>query len=230
MRRGALRAVGRAVVRGVGRTDEGFSVLELLVAMVIGLVLLGLVMVSLSTFLQTGYDGIASGQANDNAALTMTVIRRQTVNADVLYNPADEGTNAGATIPSGFSVRMLTAGARTTAPATTPSGSITVPTCVQWRLLTTGNLEDRSWPTGRPTTVRPWRTVMSGLVNPASTPPFALDMTGAYQHRVLKLTFVLPETARRGGTTLTLHSSVTALDAQFFAPTASEYCSPVPSP
>ena len=220
----------REVRRGVRRDQEGFSILELLVAMVIGMVLLGLVMVSLSTFLQTGYDGVASGQANDNAALTMTVIRRQIVNADVLYNPAGEGTNAGATVPSGFSLRMLTAGARTTAPAATPSGSVTVPTCVQWRLLKTGDLEDRSWPTGHPTTVRPWRTVMSGLVNPTSTPPFTLDMTGAYQHRVLKLTFVLPETVRRGGASLSMRSSVTALDAQFFAPTASEYCSPVPSP
>jgi type II secretory pathway pseudopilin PulG len=215
----------------VRRAEEGFSILEVLIAMVIGMVLLGLVMVSLSTFLQTGYDGVASGQANDNAALTMTLIRRQVVNADVLYNPASEGSNAGPTIPSGFSLRMLTAGARTTAPPETASGTITVPTCVQWRLLKTGKLEDRSWPTGRPTAVRPWRTVMSGLVNARpSTPPFALDMTGAYQHRVLKLTFVLPETVRATGTSLTLRSSVTALDAQFFAPTASQYCSPVPSP
>lgn len=213
------------------RNEDGSSMLELLIAMVIGMVLLGLVMVSLSTFLQSGYDGVASGQANDNAALTMTIIRRQVVNADVLYNPADEGSNAGATVPSGFSLRMLTAGARTTAPPETVLGTITVPTCVQWRLLETGNLEDRSWPTGHPTAVRPWHTVMSGLVNPRpTTPPFELDTTGAYQHRVLKLTFVLPQTVRATGPSLTLRSSVTALDAQFFAPTASEYCSPVPSP
>ncbi len=213
------------------RGEEGFSVLEMLIAMMIGMVLLGLVMVSLSTFLQTGYDGVASGQANDNAALTMTVIRRQVVNADVLYNPANEGSNAGPTIPSGFSLRMLTAGARTTAPPETVLGTITVPTCVQWRLLKTGNLQDRSWPTGHPTTVRSWHTVMTGLVNRRpTTPPFKLDMTGAYQHRVLKLTLMLPETVKSTGTSLTLRSSVTALDAQFFAPTASEYCSPVPTP
>ena len=213
------------------RGEEGFSVLEMLIAMMIGMVLLGLVMVSLSTFLQTGYDGVASGQANDNAALTMTVIRRQVVNADVLYNPANEGSNAGPTLPSGFSLRMLTAGARTTAPPETVLGTITVPTCVQWRLLKTGNLQDRSWPTGHPTTVRSWHTVMTGLVNRRpTTPPFKLDMTGAYQHRVLKLTLMLPETVKSTGTSLTLRSSVTALDAQFFAPTASEYCSPVPTP
>ena len=213
------------------RGEEGFSVLEMLIAMMIGMVLLGLVMVSLSTFLQTGYDGVATGQANDNAALTMTVIRRQVVNADVLYNPANEGSNAGPTIPSGFSLRMLTAGARTTAPPETVLGTITVPTCVQWRLLKTGNLQDRSWPTGHPTTVRSWHTVMTGLVNRRpTTPPFKLDMTGAYQHRVLKLTLMLPETVKSTGTSLTLRSSVTALDAQFFAPTASEYCSPVPTP
>ena len=213
------------------RREEGFSILEVVIAVTIGMVLLGLVMVSLSTFLQAGYDGVASGQANDNAALTMTIIRRQVVNADVLYNPADEGANAGATVPSGFSLRMLTSGARTTAPPETPLGTITVPNCVHWRLLWTGDLQDRSWPTGHPTTVRPWHTVMAGLVNARpSTPPFKLDMTGAYQHRVLKLTFVLPATVKKTGTSVTLRSSVTALDAQFFAPTASEYCSPVPAP
>ncbi len=213
------------------RLEEGFSVLEVVIAMAIGMVLLGLVMVSLSTFLQTGYAGVASGQANDNAELAMTIIRRQVVNADVLYNPADEGANAGPTVPSGFSLRMLTAGARTTAPPETPLGTITVPNCVQWRLLATGDLQNRSWPTGRPSTVRPWHTVMAGLVNPRpSTPPFKLDMTGAYQHRVLKLTFLLPATVKKTGTSVALRSSVTALDAQFFAPTASQYCSPVPAP
>lgn len=205
--------------------------LEVLIAVTIGMVILGLVMVSLTTFLQTGYDGVASGQANDNAALTLTIIHRQAVNADVLYNPANEGANAGATLPSGFSLRMLTAGARTTAKPGTSLGTITVPTCVQWRLLTTGRLQDRSWPTGKAATVRPWHTVMSGLVNSRpATPPFKLDTTGAYQHRVLKLTLVLPETTSSSGTDLSIRSSVTALDAQFFAPTASQYCSPVPSP
>lgn len=213
------------------RDEEGLSILEVAIAMTIATVLLGLVMVSLSTFLQTGYNGVASGQANDNASLVVTIIRRQVVNADVLYNPANEGTNAGSTIPSGFSLRMLMAGASTTAPIETSLATFTVPTCVQWRLLTTGTLEDRSWPDGISATVRPWRTVMTGLVNPRpSTPPFQIDTTGAYQHRVLKIAFVLPQTQKSTGSSLTVRSSVTALDAQFFAPTASEYCSPVPTP
>lgn len=215
----------------MSRREEGFSILEVVIAMTIGMVILGLVLVSLSTFLQTGYDGVASGQANNNAALVLTIIRRQVVNADVLYNPANEGTKAGSTIPAGFSLRMLAAGARTTAPLTTKLATFTVPTCIQWRLLKTGTLEDRSWPTGHATTVRAWRSVMTGLVNTRpSTPPFQIDTTGAYQHRVLKVTFMLPQTKKSTGTSLTIRSSFTALDAQFFAPTASQYCSTVPSP
>lgn len=206
--------------------------LELLVAMTIGVVLMGIAMLSITTFLQTGYNGVASGQANDRAALALTLIRRQVVNADVIYNPATEGSNAGPTVPAGFSLRMLTAGARTTAPRATSLATATVPTCVQWRLLATGTLEDRSWPTGHttPESVRSWRTVATGITNPTVRAPFTLDPTGAYGHRVLKIQFVLPDTTKSTGTTISITTSVTALDAQFFAPTAAQFCSPVPAP
>ena len=211
--------------------EDGFSMIELMISLAIGMVVLALVLVSLTTFLQTGYNGVATGQAADNMALVMTVIRRQVINADVLYNPATEGTNAGATIPAGFSLRMLTAGARTTASPHTTLATATVPTCVQWRLLKTGSLQDRSWPTGRTTAARPWHTAATGIVNTRpGTPPFVLDTTGAYQHRVVKLSFSLPETTKSSGTALVVKSSVTALDAQFFNPTAGQYCGSVPSP
>lgn len=196
--------------------------LELLVAMTIGVVLMGVAMLSITTFLQTGYNGVASGQANDKAEIALTIIRRQVVNADVIYNPAT-------TVPAGFSLRMLTAGAQTTAPLTTPLAAATVPTCHQWRLLSTGTLEDRSWPTGHTTLVRSWRTVATGITNPPGHAPFTLDPTGSYGHRVLKIQFVLPDTTKSSGTTISITTSVTALDAQFFAPTAAQFCSP-PSP
>lgn len=209
--------------------EEGFSILEVLVAVGIGMVILTLAMVSIVTFMQTGYNGVAAGQANDKAEIALTLIRRQLVNAEVVYNPATEGSKAGSTIPAGFSLRILTVGASTTAPPTTDLSTVTTQTCIQWRLKT-HLLQDRSWPTGHPTTVRPWHTVATTVRNAASTVPFALDLTGSYGHRVLKILIVLPETTKATGTTLSLKSSITALDAQFFAPTASQYCSPVPSP
>lgn len=205
---------------------------EVMIATTIGMVVLALAMVSVITFMRTGYNGVAAGQANDKAELALTLIRRQVINSDVIYNPATEGTKAGSTVPAGFSLRILTAGARTTAPPTTSLATSTVPTCVQWRLLSTGKLQDRSWPTGEPTTVRAWHTMATQIMNPRpGTPPFKLDTsTGSYGHRVLKINLFLPNTTKSTATTITLKSSVAALDAQFFAPTAAQFCSPVPSP
>ncbi len=184
--------------------EEGFTLLELLVALGIGMVVLALAMVTVITFLQTGYNGVAMGQANDNAALALTALRRQVVNADIVYAPST----------TGFSLRLLTALPHTTF------------ACVQWKLSTTGTLYDLSWPNGQSQPSGNGTPIATGIVNPRpSTPPFTLDISStSYGHRVLKVDFVLPETTKSTGAALSLQSSVTALDGQFYAPTAPQFC------
>ena len=188
--------------------DEGFSLLELMIALTIGMVVLGLVMLSLSTFLQTGYDGVATGQANDRAALALTALRRQVVNADIVYAPTT----------TGFSVLLLT--------ALEKQGSWTTFACAQWHLAPTGTLYDLTWANGQPRPHGTGNPVATGIVNPKpSTPPFTLDLSSsAFGHRILKVDFVLPETTQTSGTTLSIQSSITALDGQFYAPTAPQFC------
>jgi Tfp pilus assembly protein PilW len=187
----------------MSRGDEGLSIVEVVVAMTIGLVVLGLAMMAIVTFLRTGYDGVASGQANDNAALAFTVLRREVVNADIVYTPAT----------TGFSVLLLTA-----IPHTTTA-------CVQWRVKT-GSLEHLTWPNGQSKPTGPWVPVATGITNQRpSTPPFVLDTSAAsYGHRVLKVVFDLSQRSKGSGTTLALKSSITALDGQFYAPTAPQFC------
>lgn len=186
-------------------SEEGVTLVELVVSLTIGMVVLGLAMLAIVTFLRTDYDGIATGQANDHAALALTVLRREVVNADIVYSPTT----------TGFSVQLLTA-----LPHTSTA-------CVQWKLKSTGTLEDLSWQNGQPKPSGPWVTVATGITNSRpSTPPFVLDVSAAsYGHRVLKINFVLPETVKQSGTKLALKSSITALDGQFYAPTAPQFCS-----
>lgn len=219
--RGRWRARGRGPghPRRVG--EAGFGLLELMIAMTIGIVVIGLVLVSVTSFLQTGYNGVATGQANDKLALALTFLRRQVTAADIIYNPT-KTTAAGVVATAtkfrpGFSVRLLT----------TATGSTT---CVQWRLLPTGHLQERSWPTNAATTAR-WKTMATSLVNATATAPFVLDPTSAYGGRVLQVDLVI-RTTRNAKTTVgptTIESSFTALDAEFYVPTAPQFCSP-PTP
>ena len=188
--------------------EEGFSMLELMIALTIGMVVLGLAMLSLTTFLQTGYDGVATAQANDRAALALTALRHQVVNADIVYAPTT----------TGFSVLLLT--------AIQKNGAWTTYACVEWHLAPSGTLYDLAWPNGSAKPHGPGVPVATGIVNPSpSTPPFTLDLSSPeFGHRVLKVDFVLPETTKASGTTASMQSSITALDGQFYAPTAPQFC------
>lgn len=200
----------------------GFTLLELLIALTIGVVVLGLVMTSLAVFLRTGYNGVALAQSNDKANVVFTEIGQQVVGADIVFNPTTEGTNAGTGIAKGFSLRVLsTASGRTT--------------CVQWRVVeptppaATEDLEVRSWPNGEPTRASSWSTLVTGLVN-ATTKPFALPGTTAYGGRLLEVDLVFRAAGTSSSATTEFQSSFDAANAEFFSGTHSQFCTPVPAP
>lgn len=204
--------------------EQGFTLLELLIAMGIGVVVITLVMMSLGLYVQTGDNGVAMGQADSNADLVLAQIQREIVGTNVIFNPATEGTNAGTGIPPGFSLRVLTAAAGQT-------------TCVQWRVLGSGagplagDLQTRSWPNGEPSKVTQWSTIATGVDNAATQPPFVLDTTSGYGHRLLDVDLVIraAHTPRSDAVTQ-VRASFSALDAEFFSPTDRQFCTPVPSP
>ncbi|MDA8356174.1 MAG: type II secretion system protein [Actinomycetota bacterium] len=199
--------------RRTGRREDGFSLVEILVAMGVAAIVLSLVTASLAVTLKESNGTLAVNQENQLANSVLAQLQQQVTAANVVFNPATEGTNAGAGIPAGFSLRLLIVGR---------SGT----TCEQWRVLTS-HLELRSWPEGQPGQASVWRTVASQVTNPATQPPFALASTSSYDNRVLDVDLDI----RTGGSpvpALAVRTSFAATDAQFFSPTDTQFCTPVP--
>lgn len=199
-------------------TEAGFTLVELAVALAIGITLLTLVLVSLTNTIQTGLDAVASGHANSNNNLALNEIQREVVSSDVIYNPATKTPKATTILPptgsGGYLLRLLTNYKDST-------------TCVQWRLTTAGKLQFRSWSINRPTTVKHWETIVTGLLT--TTPPFSTSTTRvSYGSRILTVSLI----ARSGAasTHLNLKAEVSAsfpsLDAEFYPTTAPNYCTP----
>jgi len=214
------------------RSDEGFTLIELAVALGIGSIVVSLVLVSMGTFFQLGSSTLTSGQANSNGAYDLQEIQRQVLSADVIFNPSTTTQAAkagkepsGSAVPKGFSLLIMTAAKGTT-------------TCVQWRVLSTstGLLETRSWPEATSTPpVTPWVVVTKGVINATVTPPvtpFSLATTTTYGSRLVNVTLVLKNTSRPGSkssTSTTFKSSLVARDSEFFSPTDSQFCMTAPN-
>jgi len=195
--------------------EEGFSLVEILVAMGVATVIMALVAMSLAVDLKTGNNSVAVNQDNQTANVALLQIQRQATAADIIFNPATEGVRAGAGVPAGFSLRILTV---------TKSGT----TCEQWRVVTT-HLELRSWPDLQPDGVSQWRTIITGVVNSSTQPPFVLASTPKYDNRVLDVNLEV----RSGGPSVPstrVTTSFSATNAQFFTPKDIQFCTPPPPP
>jgi prepilin-type N-terminal cleavage/methylation domain-containing protein len=214
-----------------GVHEEGFTLLELAIAMLLGAIVLSLVLISVSGVFSQGVNGTTLGQANDNANLALDAIQRDVLSADVIFpattTTAMAGKNStGSSITTGFAVRMLT---YTTQPDM----------CVEWRVLKTGTLERRWWPTGQSTSHKAhgWVPVVSGVKNTThSTGPldqkvFTLNTTTTYGGRLLTINLILKASAGSTGTakTVNVQASYPSRNAEFFSSTDTQFCTPVPS-
>jgi prepilin-type N-terminal cleavage/methylation domain-containing protein len=171
----------RAVLRRLRRQEDGMTLVELLVSMMI----LGIAMTMFGTTLASVQNGIVQqdrfSRANDSARLALEQIDRQMRSGNVLYDPASEGTatsGAGAAY-NNYMVRIYTQ---------TNADTLGY-TCVQWRITTSNQLQTRSWPPEDTANVTSWRTVADGIVNKSlGVPAFALDSDPLKGNRVLNVT------------------------------------------
>lgn len=227
-----------------GVDEDGFSLIEFLIATTIGIIIITLVMASLPLFVETGENGVALAQADNTANTALSAIEEQVVAGQVIFSPTTEATNAGATLKKypGYSLRVLTS-------ATTPTA------CYQLRVVVvtkqhptkltktapetptkTKVLQVRSWPNDDPSLVTTWSNLATGLRNTGSTQkPFQLDTTKAFGNRMLDADLVLRASQTKTHThhqfvTTRVHASYAASDAQFFTKADSQFCNPVPSP
>ena len=181
-------------------------------------------MQAVSTVLGVSTLATSTGYANEQAAITLTQLRQEIISADILFNPATEGSDAGtnpdgSSIPAGFSLRIYTE----------LNG---IPECVQWRLLDTGALETRSysdqWQTDGAVGI--WSTLETGVTNPVSNPPFSIDtganFGGASGSRLVDVTLDFDQTTKPV-TMIQDQTSVAARDAEYY-PNSTGDCSPVP--
>jgi prepilin-type N-terminal cleavage/methylation domain-containing protein len=136
-------------------SDDGFTLIEMsivgaLLSVVIGATLL--VMNGAQTNL--GRE-ISRTDSNDQVRLAMQSVDRDVRSGDVLYNPADEVYAAG-DVAAGMAMRIYTESNQPTRGKR----------CVQWRITSQGELQQRNWvPTNPAGTVTGWRVTATGIKN-----------------------------------------------------------------
>jgi prepilin-type N-terminal cleavage/methylation domain-containing protein len=151
--------------------ESGLSLVEMVVAMAIVAVALGLV-VPIFEITNSSASSLQS-RANEDAQLRLALVQLESEisSAQVLYatsppagSPNYSTTNTG--VGAGFALLVL-------------SDLHGNQSCIQWRLAS-GNLQERSWQPSTPPTSLAWETVASGLTNSASLPPFQVSSSAPY--------------------------------------------------
>ncbi|MHB8681982.1 MAG: type IV pilus modification PilV family protein [Acidimicrobiales bacterium] len=206
-------------------SEGGFTAVEMAIACSVLLLVAMMGFAAMRSTLSGSTQDLAKSQATTVSGEALNELRLQATSANVLYNPATEGSNAGtnpdnSSIPAGFSLRIYTQA----------NG---IRTCMQWRVLDTGTLQVRSWSNDWQTNgvVGKWTALLTGITNPANTPPFVLDQGanfgGAGSSRLLDIDFIL------GGKSIVqpvqVQSSIAGRNAEYF-PQNSGVCSQMPTP
>jgi type II secretory pathway component PulJ len=212
--------------RRVKRGEEGFTLVETMVASALLIIVLGMCFTFMVSMQNVVSREDSRAQSNDQAALAAHEVDRQIRSGNVLYDPSQEGANAGTNpdgtaIPAGFSLRIYTQANGTER-------------CVQWRVLNTKALQKRSWSEAweSDNQVSQWATVATGIVNTSSQPPFALDSSsgfgGSANSRLVNIDFVANNNTKKGAST-EVQLSVSGRNTEYF-PTNSGLCTDIPTP
>jgi prepilin-type N-terminal cleavage/methylation domain-containing protein len=157
----------RALRRRASRRDQrGFTTVELLVAMGIMGLLLGLV----GSLMISGQNSVVREQLRDqtlsDARQAMANFDREIRSGSLLYNPASENTASplcgGYACSAGTSLRVYTQSNATTRPVSTG-------VCDQWT-ISGGQLLWRYWVPGATSSVDGWHVIATGLLTSSPTP------------------------------------------------------------
>ncbi len=199
--------LSRSQARRRAAGDQGTTLAELLISMMIFSVALAMVYSVLITVQRQTKDSTARADAVGNARLALAQIDRQVRSGNVLYNPASE------TLPLSMRVYTQANGDQR---------------CVQWQVYN-GKLRSRSWSTTWQTDglVSAWAVVARDVVNTTATPPFALQGgSTAYGSRLVDITLRV-KNAESGGKPINVTSSLSGRNTAYgYDPGV---CSPVPA-
>jgi prepilin-type N-terminal cleavage/methylation domain-containing protein len=218
------------------RGEDGFTLLELIVATAI----LGVVMVIFTAVLASVQTAVGRetdrSASNDQARLAVEQLDREVRSANVLYDPALEGTQPGHTTDClnwntcpGMSLRVYT---QSNAGQHNPGNR-----CVQWRITTAQqqNVNDTAWlpevlqrrdwavnwRDDPGTLVDGWRTVASDIKNRTLSPTvvaFTRDESNAkYGKRILKIVIMANDSAG-AGQPVEVDASISGRDTEYGYP------------
>jgi prepilin-type N-terminal cleavage/methylation domain-containing protein len=153
------------------RREDGFSLAELMVAMMVMSIAAAIFLSVLSSVQRSAVRIDRLSRANDNARLAIEQLDREIRSGNVLYDPSAENPTYSS-LPNGYTLRIYT---QTNATSRTPSPGYM---CVLWTIDSENQLVSRMWPPLHPEEATGWRIVAQGIVNRAVTTPvpaFALD-------------------------------------------------------
>jgi type II secretory pathway pseudopilin PulG len=173
------RTIARVREHLVG--EGGFTLTELLVAMMIMMIVVVIFDGALVSIQQAAVGEDARGRNNDIARLAAESLDREIRSANYIYDPTTEQSRTfGSVLTNGFALRIYgQSNASTRSPA---PGYL----CELWR-ITSGNESDhptkellqvKTWPPFQSGQATSWRTITDGIVNQTVSSPvtaFALD-------------------------------------------------------
>jgi prepilin-type N-terminal cleavage/methylation domain-containing protein len=199
------------------RRDDGFTLIEMsIVGALLSVVVGATVLVMNGAQTNLGRE-ISRADSNDQVRLAMQSVDRDVRSGDVLYNPADEVYAAGEIAP-GMSMRIYTESNQPTRGKR----------CVQWRITSDGELQQRNWaPTDPAGTNTGWRITATGITNRAeAVAAFARPNPGTLN--IVNIVLRANTDATKGKP-VQVDASVSGRNTTFFS--ASEPCGPAsPAP
>jgi len=193
----------------------GTTLVEMVVVTFLLSLIMGIVLAALVSMQNAENRANGRSQTNDQVQLAVQQIDRQIRSGNVLYDPANEGSNAGTGIPAGFSMRVYTQA----------NGA---EKCVQWR-ISGGNMQSRSWTTTWrvDNQVSGWQTIAQHIVNGSSNPPFMLDPGASYGGRLINVD-VIANVNSNTGSNVEGKASIAGRNQQFAYDQST--CADIPTP
>ena len=177
------------IVASMRSNDEGFTLTELMVAMMVMALASAVFLTTLASVQKSVAETDIRTRANTQARLALQTLDHEVRSGNLLYDPesyADPGDQY-------FRFKVYTqANATTRQP--TPGY-----TCRLWRITEDDELQTRWWepyPANADATASNWRTVATGIVNRSmdpEVPAFELDPDPNKGGRVVDVTFVVNE-------------------------------------
>ena len=231
-------------IRPAVRTQAGFTLLELLIAMMILMIVTGIFVPSLIQAQSTISRSSARSISNDQARLAIEELDKEIRSGNVLYNPSacppppgnpngPPTCDAANGITANMSLLIYT---QTNANTRNPGNQ-----CVQWRINAvdaTGvsRLDRRSWSVNWQTDgiVSAWRDVADNVVNRqppgggAAVNAFSLDSTPSYGSRAVQITILTNGDPKNSQSrTVTTSTEITGRNTEYGYP--SNICTTIPA-